>query len=293
MEPQVPELVDWDTLCAWEDPTHMIKSWRGAIDPVHPLQHVSMQDDIDQGLVHDDDFHFLGMLRSVPQFVDIGANCGQSITSYRTLNPDTPVISFEPNPICYRIMNMYGGMLPKVRTYPFGLSSSSGFMDLYTPVVDRLLVTPLATTRQELYQTGAGVGWLEQNSHGRRTAIYAERLAFLQGDAFDLTPGVLKIDVEGGELQTLHGLTKTILTHRPVIMVENSNFLEVMTFMNMLNYSPWQWVDGILSEMDVANPARWGSQSVNTIYIHGPDVERHARDSGFDIRKLDSAPALA
>ena len=285
----IPDFVDWDELCSWDDPTHMMKSWGGVVDPCHPTHNPTIQQDIADHHVHEEEFHFLGMIRTATQFVDIGANCGQSIVSYRALNANTPIVSFEPNPICFRVLCANGGQLPGVRAYPFGLSDSNAFMDLYTPVVDRLLVTPFATTDRELYRTGRGAEWLAENSHARRTAIYPERLAFQQGDSFNLAPSILKIDVEGAELRVLHGMVRTILQHRPIIMTENSRMGEVASFLRLLNYSAWQWVDEQVSQIDLADILRWGKTPANVLYLHDPDVDRHARDNGFNLRRIPQA----
>lgn len=281
-----PDFVTWDELCSWDAPTHMMKEWGGAVDPCRPTDNPTIQQNIADRLVHEEEFHFLGMIRTAKQFVDIGANCGQSIVSYRALNPDTPIVSFEPNPICFRVLCANGGQLPGVRAYPFGLSDSNGFMELYTPVIDRLLMTPYATTDRELYRTGRGAEWLTENDHGRRTAIYPERLAFQQGDSFDLTPSILKIDVEGAELRVLHGMVRTILQHRPIIMTENSRMGEVVRFLRMLDYSAWQWIDDQLSEIDLNDIIRWGKVPVNILYLHEPDVNRHAQENDFNLRRI-------
>ncbi|WP_242914423.1 FkbM family methyltransferase [Brevundimonas pishanensis] len=286
MDHEIAEFVDWETLCSWNEPTHMMKEWGGIVDPVRPMEQPLLLREEDRNKVHDEDFYFLAKFQNAKQFVDIGANCGQSINSYRLLNDHTPIISFEPNPVCYRILTAYTANLPKVRTYPFGLSDANAFLDLYTPVVDRLLITPLATTQRDLYRTGWGADWFANNRHGRDIAIFKERLAFFQGDSVDLRPDIIKIDVEGAELLTLNGLLKTILTNRPVILAENTHTPEYIDFFQMLNYSPWQWTGNALHQFDPNNIERWGKKPDNTIYIHNPDVERHARENDFELRYL-------
>ncbi|WP_292051580.1 MULTISPECIES: FkbM family methyltransferase [unclassified Brevundimonas] len=286
MEIEIAEFVDWETLCTWDDPTHMMREWGGVIDPVKPMEQPLLQNPEISSKVHEEDFYFLGKFRNAQQFVDIGANCGQSINSYRLLNPHTPIVSFEPNPVCYRVLTAYTAHQPNVRTYPFGLSDTNAFLELYTPVIDRLMITPLATTQRDLYRTGWGADWFRNNRHERRIAIYAERLAFFQGDAFNLHPDIIKIDVEGAELLTLTGILKTILKHRPVIMAEGTHTPEYIEFFKMLDYSPWQWTNNALHQFDPNEIERWGKRPDNTIYIHNPDLERHARENGFEIRYL-------
>lgn len=286
MDNEIAEFVDWEMLCSWKEPTHLMKEWGGIVDPVRPMEQPLLLRGDERNKVHDEDFYFLGKFQNAKQFVDIGANCGQSINSYRLLNANTPIISFEPNPVCYRILTAYTAHLPKVRTYPFGLSDANAFLELYTPVVDRLLITPLATTQRDLYRTGWGADWFAKNRHDRDIAIFKEKLAFFQGDSVDLQPDIIKIDVEGAELLTLNGLLKTILKHRPVVLAENTHTPEYVEFFQMLNYSPWQWTNNALHQFDPNNIEHWGHKPDNTIYIHTPDVERHARDNDFELRYL-------
>lgn len=285
MDWQTPDFVSWDDLCAWAEPTHYMKAWSGIIDPVNPTVHETLKADLESRTIHEEDFGLLGRLRNVRQMVDIGANCGQSIVSYRALNSHTPVVSFEPNPLCYRTLCAFGGTLPNVRAYPFGLSEHDAFLELYTPVVDRLLITPLATTMADYYRTGAGVEWLKQHYDGHRVAIYAERLAFQHGDAFKLTPGIIKIDVEGAELSVLRGLVETIRSYRPLIMAENSRAMEVVQFLSELNYQPWQWIDGQLSQINVEDWGRWGASPLNIIYVHQDRIEELAVENELRLRR--------
>lgn len=275
--------VEWDELCTWAEPTNSMKDWGGIIDPVRPMDQPLLNGKVDRNQVHEEDFYFLGKIRTATQFVDIGGNCGQSINSYRLLNSHTPVVSFEPNPHCFRILTAYTSHLPLLRTYPFGLSDTPAFLDLYTPIVDRLMITPLATTQKDLFVTGWGVDWLEKNRHGRAIGIYKERLAFGQGDSFGLKPSIIKIDVEGAELLTLKGLLNTILEHRPIIMAENTHGPEFIEFFARIGYSPWQWADEALRQFDPANPEKWGRIPSNTIYVHNDDIRRHASENDFQI----------
>jgi FkbM family methyltransferase len=57
------------------------------------------------------------------------------------------------------------------------------------------------------------------NRPSKRLSVQVETLDSLV-ERFDLKPGFIKIDTEGGEYQVLSGATRTMLQHRPVILCE-------------------------------------------------------------------------
>ena len=57
-------------------------------------------------------------------------------------------------------------------------------------------------------------------------------------DIYDGIPSIIKIDVEGHELQVLEGAINTIKTHMPMILIEIHNFenSEIPKFLENLGY---------------------------------------------------------
>ena len=82
----------------------------------------------------------------------------------------------------------------------------------------------------------------EMQSHnlgGTRLAVRDDGfIDTLPGDELNLAPQFIKIDVEGMELDVLHGLRRTIDQHRPVMYVEvdNRNEAEFMRLMSGWGY---------------------------------------------------------
>ncbi|AUN33978.1 hypothetical protein C0V82_26455 (plasmid) [Niveispirillum cyanobacteriorum] len=201
-------------------------------------------------------------------FVDIGANCGQSANSFRSLNGSATIFSFEPNPFCFSILS--SARIDKFFPMPFGLSDRDEFADLLTPVIDRLLVTPLSTMDINRFAPGAMLDeWINKNHHDRARAFLRQRLAFGEGDRFNLKPEAVKIDVEGHELSVLRGLERTLWRHRPIIFLETNGAEGVDRFLRSMEYRAYTIVhdDGDSAHIRAFS---FGANKLptNLIYIH-------------------------
>lgn len=142
-------------------------------------------------------------------FVDVGVNVGQTLLKVKTLRPPICYVGFEPNPVCVhytqRLIELNG--FKKCTLFPVGLSNRTAltpfFMrnehDVAASVVEGF--RPLSESPQKMYvAVFDGDSVLEQFKVGQ--------------------VGVMKIDVEGGELEVIEGLGKTIRRDRPVIFCE-------------------------------------------------------------------------
>lgn len=114
-------------------------------------------------------------------FVDVGANVGAY--SVLAAKGGMDVVAFEPQPWCRKMLEKNTRGLP-VSVYPFALGSAAGEAHI-----------------QEWY-TGDFTGEV-------RTL-----------DSFDLAPALVKVDVEGMELQVLLGAASTLERKHPDLTVE-------------------------------------------------------------------------
>jgi FkbM family methyltransferase len=141
-------------------------------------------------------------------FVDVGVNVGQTMIKVKAFNPELPYIGFEPNPVCY--------------SYSYRLIAENGFANctlLPVGLSNTAAVAPL------FINSDADVGGTtipgfrspEQWAEVRHVAVFP-------GDAMLATldnplVSVIKVDVEGAELEVLEGLRQTLDT-RPFVLCE-------------------------------------------------------------------------
>lgn len=104
--------------------------------------------------------------------------------------------------------------------YPYAVSNTSEMIKMYKPV-------KLSNTGT--YSPNPMEGWEEINVRSIRI------------DDLNLTPTVIKLDIQGGELEALRGAENTIRIYRPVICCEEStdkkdNVRDIEKFMDAIGY---------------------------------------------------------
>lgn len=169
-------------------------------------------------------------------FLDIGANHGQTIDSFRLYNTSARLHAFEPNAL------LAGKLTARYRSdrdtviNPFGLADEEGEFQLHVPFYRNFLFDGLAS-----FDVEAARSWLSpQFIHNFDPSLvrveqincYAKRL-----DDLDLQPALAKIDVQGFETQVLRGGTRTIDRCRPVFIIENDEAMRHADLLADLDYA--------------------------------------------------------
>lgn len=252
------------------------KNSEGIIDPNSPKQEFSktMELQIKDGRIHEEDYWILKSFRRAEDTaVDIGANSGQSIISIRTVNPVIKIVSFEPNPLLVDILQKLKNYYSNLEIHTVGLGDSEEVRDFYTPVVDGLLITPLASLDLATISLPEQKQYIQQL--GTRPDVYLlrESIQTLRGDSFRLNPSFMKIDAEGFELNIVKGFVNTISQFRPVLMIEKSRFIcEIDAFLTDLGYARYRYVmkENMLTLLPPINNCCGQSEEVplNVFFVH-------------------------
>ena len=142
-------------------------------------------------------------------FVDVGVNLGQTLLKTKTLRPHIRYVGFEPNPLCvvYVRRLIAANSFADCVVAPFGLSDRAAALSLFA-------VDPA--------DSSASV--VEGFRPAQRTWAQSPVAVLPGDDALQSLRvgkvGVVKIDVEGGELEVLRGLSETLRTDRPTVVCE-------------------------------------------------------------------------
>ena len=165
-----------------------------------------------------------------PTIVDVGGNVGQSIAGYLELFPTARIHSFEPHPDAFSKMKARYAGREQIRIEPLALGNTCGDATFYaaelSEVSSLLPPDPMVVARSS-------------------NSTYSNRQIQVPVDTLDRYCGrtqtehihILKIDVQGAELDVLEG-AKGLLSEGQVDLL----FVEVMF---AANYSGQSYLDDI------------------------------------------------
>jgi FkbM family methyltransferase len=155
------------------------------------------------------------------QVVDVGANIGNH-SIYFAAQCGCRVTAFEPNPMVYELLRLnieHNQLLSRIETHCTALGAQSGLGEIDTSKA----VHNLGAARVKPVPDGT---------------VRIERL----DDALPrINPSLIKIDVEGMELEILHGAQRTIERARPIICIEASTsvaYERALSFLSARSFLP-------------------------------------------------------
>lgn len=141
-------------------------------------------------------------------FIDVGANIGQTLLKVKSVDPGCRYIGFEPNPNCvyYLLELLNANQLKDATIYPIGLANHSGIMDL------QFYSVSATDTSASLVP-----GFRSSPTGSLKVPVCDLDEA---GISDNTVAGIVKIDVEGGELDVMKGLKKFLIRDRPLVICE-------------------------------------------------------------------------
>lgn len=144
-------------------------------------------------------------------FIDIGANVGNHTLYAALLLKAGRVVPVEPNRLAFRLL-IHNVIINRLEN-----------------VVD---LSKLGVGLSDQAEDGYAMQKRERNLGGAKMLPGEGDLKVVAGDTLlaGETPDMIKIDVEGMEMMALAGLDETIMTHRPILLVEVDNVNEDVFF---------------------------------------------------------------
>jgi FkbM family methyltransferase len=149
----------------------------------------------------------LSYVRPGSTVADVGANDG--MYAYALAAKAGRVEAFEPIPRCASVVEAYARGNPRISVHRVAISDSAGRLWLRIPVRNGRTIDTEASLAAAPGAGGGGGEWEQREIEVRPL------------DSFGLTDlSLLKIDVEGHELEVIRGARETLARERPVLMVE-------------------------------------------------------------------------
>jgi FkbM family methyltransferase len=144
--------------------------------------------------------------------IDVGAFIGlhSLYLTRRCVTAGNLVYAFEPQPVLYKILkeNIKANALDtRIQAFPMALSGTSGLVKMAVP------------KDYDQWENPGGLGFVDDQFQNDQ--LKSIQVVMMPLDAFQLKNiSLMKIDVEGQELQMLCGAKETIARERPVLIVE-------------------------------------------------------------------------
>ncbi len=220
--------------------------------------------------------------------LDIGAHWGESAASIWASGCAASILSFEPNPMNYKILEQVKAL--RRGRYDFiqaGLGLDATTLRFVTPVINGVAVSALTSAVMECIQPEIIENLVEySNNHISDPAI--PYLQFLENERsvvrLDdvLRTGsievplnrivAIKIDVEGFEADVLAGGTSTLESHKPLLWIEGANRVEpVVKLLKDLGFLYADRCDETLVMTEKL------SENVNGFFLHNTRLDEYRR----------------
>ncbi len=221
---------------------------------------------------HERDFAAFATSPPVGLFLDVGANSGMSALSFRIANRRMPILSVEANPYHERDLHLLTKVLRDFDYRIVAAGDRAGDLRLNIPLYRGVALTGYASVLDEaLEQRRTDLAWWAQEYLGPGKApefeFSAMEVPAIPLDDLDLEPTIIKIDVEGFELNVLRGLERTIARSRPALLVETPSDVEAASaYLAPWGYRPYRF-DPRARELV---PLRGHSQNIFYVALDSP-----------------------
>lgn len=134
--------------------------------------------------------------------IDVGANRGQFTLACSLAMPDVPIVAFEPIPEEARTYRRVHGHNPRVKLIESALGEAKGTAMLHLSIsADSSSLLPIGKKQTELFENTGEIGTIK---------VQIQRLDDLSEHWAGRTRQLLKIDVQGYELNVLRGAVETL-----------------------------------------------------------------------------------
>jgi FkbM family methyltransferase len=178
--------------------------------------------------------------------IDIGAHTGNMSIAY-SLFADK-VLSFEPNPAVYEVLEKNSKLNPKIHPFNYAISDEEGPLTFHYS--DNGFCNGGFATRT---QFGVGV-----TGHVVPIDVWAVNLeSFLKENDIEVgNVSLIKIDAEGHDKDILKTLTNLITTHKPVLITEIYNGLnhaEMQDLLDVIHSLGYKAYDEEVNKFDIDN----------------------------------------
>lgn len=164
--------------------------------------------------------------------IDIGANTGQSAIDLHRIFPSAKILSFEINKALRPFLCICQKLLKNKMSFKIvGLSSTISYCNFYVPKINKVFIYGEGSLNKKFF------GYDNVYKRIGSYSLCKTKVRLRTLDSFKLNPDIIKIDVQGHEIDVLRGAVKTIKRSLPLLFIENNCMSkEVIQYLHNFNY---------------------------------------------------------
>jgi FkbM family methyltransferase len=153
----------------------------------------------------------------VSTIFDIGANRGDTILKYHSLFPAAQIYGFEPFPDSFQLLKGNVENIPNVKIFQNAIADTEGDLTFY--------VNSSIDTNSLLPSKKSGLSSDEHVVNKAEIMVNATTIDRVCGDNKIDGIGILKMDIQGGELNALKG-AKKLLSEKKIQLIYSEAFFQ-------------------------------------------------------------------
>lgn len=188
-------------------------------------------------------FYTTHLNKNMINVIDVGANKGQSIDFFLKINKNATINSFEPNKKLFHLLQNKYKTNTNITIHNLGLSNVKGELVFYENVMNETSsFEELNLNSKYLEKKAKVLGVDKENIIVDNYKVQVIRLIDFLKDKPNNKFDVLKIDVEGHELQCLQGLFQDEIEVLPIRFIQLESHYDDM----YLNNNQHQEIENLL-----------------------------------------------
>ena len=172
-------------------------------------------------LPHDQSYYALRhFIRVAPNglFLDIGANDGISVLSFRKFHKSYRILSLEPNSMLEPALAKIKRADPNFDYMMVGAGSVPSRLQFFVPIYHGIVLHTFTSSKAD--RVWDGIAHSFGKSVVASTVVKSVESDVIRIDDLNIAPTIVKIDAEGFGFEVLRGLEQTLARARPFVIIE-------------------------------------------------------------------------
>lgn len=197
--------------------------------------------------------------------IDVGASDGIAIKYINKIKPLKHIYAFEPNEVYYKKLIKFKNNFKNLRVFNFGLSNKKQKLTVFIPYI-RLLGKIYHMITYTFYD-------LDELKHNlkinyifkKKIEIDRVKINLNTYDNFENCIDLIKVDVNGHELNVIKGILRLIAKDKPAIILEELNNITETT--NLLSRYGYKCYGYCLKSKKLKKVSKKSSENLNYYFL--------------------------